>query len=210
LKGAAVARSRALTNSRHEVTASGLQNRRTGRKNWAHPLKEMRLPWLLAVFSICASALLFCVIGAPFGGFLFLTGLAIAWGRPLMLFGSGEVVSLAATFGAVPAFITGILAGILRIHVRSTLLLAIIMAPLGAFVTAIYLIVFMMTIGIGGPWIDKGSILIGAVSAFCCTFMLRRFRSATMVDRPLPSAGTRESVPPRHRRMRSLWAGWEP
>lgn len=168
------------------------------------------MPWLRALASICASALLFRVIGAPFGGFLFLTGLAIAWGRPLMLFGSAEVVSLAATFGAVPAFITGILAGILRFHIRSILVLAIIMAPLGAFVTAIYLVVFMMTIGIGGPWIDKGSILIGAVSAFCCSFLSWRNRPWAIFDRPRQRAKSGDSLRRRCRRMRSLYAGWEP
>jgi hypothetical protein len=168
------------------------------------------LSWLRALASICASALLFCMVGAPFGGILFLTGLAVAWGRPLMLFDSAEVVSLAATFGAVPAFITGILAGILRFHIRSILVLAIVMAPLGALVTAIYLVVFMMTIGIGGPWIDKGSILIGAVSALCCTFLLWRNRPWAIFDRSRQRTESGDSLRWRYRRMRSLWAGWEP
>jgi hypothetical protein len=207
--GIGVPRSRALTNDRHQATACRLQNRRTGRENSTHPIKEVRLPWLVAVLSIFTSALLFCVVGAPFGGFLFLTGLAIAWGRPLMVFGSAELASLAATFGAVPAFITGILAGLLRIYVRPILLLAVIMAPLGALITAIYLVAFMMTLGIGVPWINK-VILIGGVSAFCCTFLLRRKRPSSIFDRPAPSAASRISLPLRYRRMSSLWAGWEP
>ena len=150
------------------------------------------MSWLLVLPSICASGLLFCVIGAPFGGFLFLTGLAIAWGRPLMVFGDDELRLLALTFGAMPAFITGVLAGVLRIHIRPILLLAVVMAPLGALITAIYLVVFMMTIGIGVPWIDK-VILVGGVSAFCSTFLLWCKHPWTIFDRRLARTGARVS-----------------
>ncbi|HJT14488.1 MAG TPA: hypothetical protein VJ790_17840 [Dongiaceae bacterium] len=138
------------------------------------------MSWLLHLPSICASTLLFCLIGSPLGGVMFLTGWAIGRGHPLS-FGE-EVAFLAATFGAAPAFVTGILAGILRIHVRSLLLLAFLMAPVGALVTAIYLVVFMMLLGIGVPWIDK-VILIGGLSAFGCSFLLWRNRPWLILPR---------------------------
>ena len=168
----------------------------------------MRLSWLFYLPSITGSALLFCLIGAPFGAFVFLKGMAIAQGHPLP-FSEFEVGAWSTLIGAVPAFVTGLAAGILRIHVRSLLLLAFIMAPVGALMTAIYLVVFMTWLDSGLPWIDR-IILVGGVSAFCCTFLLWRNRPWTIADRPRPRAESDGSLRLRFRRMRSFWAGWEP
>ena len=166
------------------------------------------MSWLLCIPSISASALLFCLIGAPFGAFVFLKGVAIAGGHPL-LFSELEITAWATLIGAVPAFVTGVAAGILRVHVRSLPLLAIIMALVGALITAIYLVVFMMSLGTGVPWIDK-IILVGGISAFCCTFLLWRNRPWTIFERRPPTEESRGSLRLRLRRMRSFWAGWEP
>ena len=101
------------------------------------------------------------------------------------------------------------MAGILRIYLRSLLLLAIIMAPVGALITAIYFVVFRMSLGLGVPWIDK-VILIGGASAFCCSFLLWRNRPWTIHERPRPTVPSGNSLRLRYRRMRSFWEGWEP
>lgn len=166
------------------------------------------MSWLLHLPSICASALLFCLIGTPFGAFVFMCGMGIALGRSSLL-GEIEVAFWTTLVGAIPAFATGIVAGILRIYLRSLLLLAIIMAPVGALITAIYFVVFRMSLGLGVPWIDK-VILIGGASAFCCSFLLWRNRPWTIHERPRPTVPSGNSLRLRYRRMRSFWEGWEP
>ena len=137
------------------------------------------MSWLRHLPSIIASMLLFGFVGMPFGAIVFLSAVGIAEGKPFAMLGilrnPGEAGILTALFGAVPAFVTGLAAGLLRIHVRCLLVLAILMAPIGALVTAIYLVILMMVMGSGVPWIGM-IILTGGVSAFCCSFLLWRNR----------------------------------
>ena len=133
------------------------------------------MSWIRHLPSIIASSLLFGFIGTPLGLVVFIAGLTIAEGHPKPIGDFGLAFFLTALIGAVPAFLTGFVAGILRIHIRSLLLLALLMAPIGALMTAIYLCIFMMTIRSGVPFIDK-IILIGAIAAICCTFLLWRNR----------------------------------
>ena len=126
--------------------------------------------------SIIASSLLFGFVGSPLGCFVFLTAMGIVRGHPLPSFGGfGGVAFLTAFFGAAPAFVSGIVAGILRVHLRSLPILAMLMAPIGAMVTGIYLCILMMAIRSGVPFIGM-VILTGAIAAFCCSFLLWRNR----------------------------------
>jgi hypothetical protein len=139
----------------------------------------VRLSWLRHLPSIIASILLFGFLGMPFGAIVFLTAVGIAEGKPFLIFGilrnPGEAAILSALFGAVPALLTGLAAGLLRIHVRYLLVLAIIMAPIGAIVTAIYLVILMMTMRTGFPWVGM-IIVTGGIAAFFCSFLLWRNR----------------------------------
>jgi hypothetical protein len=139
----------------------------------------MRLSWIRHLPSIIASSLLFGFIGTPLGTVVFLAGIGIADGKPLdgfRIFGDLILAAwLAVFFGAVPAFVTGLAAGILRVHVRSLSLLACLMAPIGAVVTAVYVYLALFRHRHAEPMIVWIS-LTGAVAAFCCTFLLWRNR----------------------------------
>jgi hypothetical protein len=139
----------------------------------------VRLSWIRHLPSIVASVLLFGFVGMPLGAIVFLTTVGIVEGKPFAMLGillhPGAAGTLTAFFGAVPAFITGLSAGFVRIHVRCLLALAILMAPIGAIVTAIYLVILMMAMGSGVPLIGM-IILTGGIAAFCCSFLLWRNR----------------------------------
>jgi hypothetical protein len=104
----------------------------------------MRMGWLRHLPSIIASGLLFCFIGPPLGTAAFFIILHVTADRPPsyrnfdeFMIGSGVIIAVIA--GAAPSFVTGIISGILRIHIRSLWLLACVMAPAGAVVTALYI-----------------------------------------------------------------------
>ena len=132
--------------------------------------------WIRHLPSVIASGLLFGFIGTPLGLIVFVAGQTIASGHPKPIGDLDLVIFFTTLLGAVPAFVTGLIAGILRVHVRSLPVVALLMAPIGALVTAIYLYAFMLTIESGVPFIDKIT-LIGAIAAFCCTFLLWRNRA---------------------------------
>ena len=97
------------------------------------------MDWVRHLPSIVASTLLFGVIGPPLGLLVLLAEATIERGHPLSIGNPGLLAYLTALAVAVPAFATGFVAGILRIHIRSLLLLAFVMAPTGALITAFYL-----------------------------------------------------------------------
>ena len=101
------------------------------------------MAWIRHVPSIVASSLLFGFIGLPLGTAAFFTILHLTADRPVsyrgfvdFLITAGFVIAVIA--GAVPAFATGVAAGILRIYVRSWLLAGCLMAPVGAAAAVSY------------------------------------------------------------------------
>jgi hypothetical protein len=138
----------------------------------------MRMAWIRHVPSVIASSLLFGFIGTPLGTAVFFIVLHVTADKPPsyrgfvdFLIGHGIVIAVIA--GAVPAFATGIIAGIVRIHIRALWLLACVMAPMGAVVTALYI---ELMFGWHGVPEQSEVILTGGIAAFLCTFLLWRNR----------------------------------
>ena len=89
------------------------------------------------------SALLFSLVGILLGGVLFLGMLAMLLDDPraglVVLWIPVEAMSGALYLGGAPAVVTGLVAASLRNYVRRLPILAMLMAPIGAGITAIYL-----------------------------------------------------------------------
>jgi hypothetical protein len=124
------------------------------------------------------NALLFASVGVLLGGVLFLGMLAIEISDPraalVFLWIPVEAMSGALYLGGAPAVVTGLVAAFLRTSVRPLPILAMLMAPIGAGITAIY----VTLIGVrssGYPLISMLS-LVGGVAAFCCSFVLWCYR----------------------------------
>ncbi|MBA4095776.1 MAG: hypothetical protein C0484_03280 [Rhodospirillum sp.] len=137
--------------------------------------------WIRHLPSIVASSLLFGFIGLPLGTAAFFTILHLTADRPTsyrgfvdFLIGPGFVIAVIA--GAVPAFATGVIAGILRIYIRALWLLAGVMAPVGAAMTAVYTELLNSLFGWHGVPKQGEIILTGGIAAFLCTFLLWRNR----------------------------------
>ena len=144
------------------------------------------LCWIRHLPSIIASSLLFGFIGTPVGAVVFFAILRIAADKPVPLprnfdeFMLTAGIHIAVIAGAAPAFVTGVAAGILRIYIRSLLLLACVMAPVGASVTASYMVLlkaFFFRLGLPK---EGEVILTGGIAAFCCAFVLWRNRPWTI------------------------------
>jgi hypothetical protein len=141
---------------------------------------------LLYIPVMLVGGLHFCLIGTAVGTVLFLTQWGMAQGKPAMVLGmfvsadnAITALFLGAICGAPPAFVTGLVAGPLRLHVGSRLLFATIMAPIGALATFIYLLILAPLLGTIPPL--SMTMLTGAVAAFCCALVfgfLRRERPA--------------------------------
>jgi hypothetical protein len=144
------------------------------------------LPWIRCLRPIAVSSLLFSVVGPPLGAVIYLAIAGIAAGKPWMMLEAfkdfGAVLVLAALFGAIPASITGVVAGILRIYIRSLLVLACLAAPVGAAVSVLYVFAVFFRLRDASPLIEWIG-LTGGIAAFCCTFLLRRNRPW-----PIPAA----------------------
>ena len=146
---------------------------------------------LLYIPVMLVGGLHFCLIGTVVGTVLFLTLWGIAQGKPEMVFGmfasadnAITALFLGAICGAPPAFVTGLAAGPLRLHIASRLLFAALMAPIGAITTFIYLLILAPLLGMIPPL--GMSMLTGAVAAFCCALVfgfLRRERAAPSLRR---------------------------
>jgi uncharacterized membrane protein YeaQ/YmgE (transglycosylase-associated protein family) len=142
--------------------------------------------WIRHLPSVIASSLLFGFIGTPLGSVIFFAIARITTGKPgpslhkfvdLML-PAGLYITVIA--GAAPAFAAGVAAGILRIHIRRLALLACLMAPVGAAVTASYIALLRTAMFEHGVPMEGEVIWTGAVAAFCCTFLLWRNRPWTV------------------------------
>ena len=138
--------------------------------------------WIRHLPSVIASSLLFGFIGTPLGSVIFFAVVRLTTGKPGLslsqfidfMLPMGLYITIVA--GAAPAFLTGVIAGILRIYVRRLALLACLMAPAGAAVTASYVaLVFKHDAAMEGE-----VIWTGAIVAFCCTFLLWRNRPWTV------------------------------
>ena len=126
--------------------------------------------------SILLTGLLFAFVGTPLGALVYLTIAGIAVGKPWLILDAlkdfGAVLILAALFGAVPSALAGMTAAILRLHLRSQLLLSCLVVPVGARLSALSAFVifgfrFMSPLP---EWIG----LTGGISAFCCCLLLLR------------------------------------
>jgi hypothetical protein len=146
------------------------------------------LSWLRHLPSVIASSLLFGFIGTPLGTAVFFAVVHVTSEKPLsyrgfvdLVLGPGIVIAVIA--GAVPAFVTGAISGILRIFIYQLPLLACIMAPIGAVMTALYIALLIALFGWLGVPKHGEVILTGAIAAFCCTFLLWRNRPWTIPPR---------------------------
>ena len=153
--------------------------------------------WLRHLPSIIASSLLFGFIGTPLGTAVFFVILHVTADKPMsyqnfdeFMLSAGVVIAIIA--GAVPAFATGVISGILRIYIRALCLLACVMAPVGAVVTALYI---ELLLGWHGVPNQSEVILTGGIAAFLCTFLLWRNRPWLVTRRwILTSAATEANV----------------
>lgn len=109
----------------------------------------------------------FCLIGTVVGLIAFLTLLGMASGRPdfaLQVLANEPLQPfyLAAIYGGPPAFVTGLIAGPLRLAMRSHLCFVAAMAPIGLIATAIYLMLL-------GSVFEAGLMMVsGGLAALCC------------------------------------------
>jgi hypothetical protein len=141
----------------------------------------MRLAWIRPLPSIIASSLLFGFIGTPLGTAVFFIILHLTAdktpsyrGLVDFLIGPGFVIAVIA--GAAPALVAGIISGVLRIDIRALWLLACVMAPVGAAMTALYSLLLNALFGWHGLPKQGEVIVTGGIAAFCCTFLLWRNR----------------------------------
>lgn len=140
--------------------------------------------WIRHLPSVIASSLLFGFIGTPLGSVVFLAVLRITAGKPVPALREFIDFMVPLGFymtvitGAAPAFATGIVAGVLRIYIRRLMLLAGLMAPVGAAATAAYLA--LLPFSKHGLPMEGEVIWTGAVAAFCCSFLLWRNRPWTV------------------------------
>jgi hypothetical protein len=127
--------------------------------------------------SIAASGVLFALVGTPLGAIVYLIIAGIAAGKPWMIFDAlkdfGIVLMLAALFGGIPAGLTGIAAGVLRIRLRSLPMLLCAATPLGTLLSGLHAFVLF-------GFRDRSPIvewiaLTGGIAAFCCTLVLWRY-----------------------------------
>ena len=140
------------------------------------------MSWIRHLPSVIASSLLFGFVGTPLGSVIFFGVVRLATGKPglsldkFIDFMLPMGLYITVVVGAVPAFLTGVIAGIARIYVRRLMLLACLMAPAGAAMTASYVaLVFRHDVAMEGE-----VIWTGAIAAFCCTFLLWRNRPWTV------------------------------
>ena len=136
------------------------------------------MSWIRHLPSIIASSLLFGFIGTPVGTATFFIIQHVTADKPpsyrgFVDFMIGQGIVIAVIAGAVPAFATGIIAGILRIYIRALWVLACVMAPVGVVVTALYI---ELQFGWNGLPVQSEVILTGGIAAFLCTFLLWRNR----------------------------------
>ena len=131
------------------------------------------------------NVLLFASVGILLGGVLSFGMLATLHDDPraafVVLWVPVEAMSAALYLGGAPAVATGLVAALLRNYVRRLPILAIVMAPIGAVITAIH----VALIGVrsdGYPLIGMLS-LVGAIAAFCCSFVLWRYRPRLVTRR---------------------------
>jgi hypothetical protein len=143
--------------------------------------------WIRHLPSVIASSLLFGFIGTPLGSVVFFAVLRITAGKPVP--SPREFIDLMLPLGlymtvitgAAPAFTAGIVAGVLRIYIRRLVLLAGLMAPIGAAATAAYLALLRaLPFAKHGLPMEGEVIWTGAVAAFCCSFLLWRNRPWTV------------------------------
>ena len=129
---------------------------------------------------ILASCLLFGIVGMPIGAIVFLVLAGTADGRPFAMFGILKCPGLAgaatAFFGGIPAIVTGAIAGILRGKRQPLPVFAIVMTLIGAIVTALYVLVLVVTVLNPGRWTDSAMLIgcmafTGAVAAPCCAVL---------------------------------------
>jgi len=129
----------------------------------------------------------FCFFGTALGTLLFLTFLGVAEGKPDLALGSLRsfddamvTLYLGAICGGPAAFVTGMVAGPLRLHMGSRLLFALVMAPVGTVATSIYLLILIPLLGGLPPPVP--TLLAGAAASFCCAlpFGLRRLKRAAL------------------------------
>lgn len=133
--------------------------------------------WLRHLPSIIASSLLLGFIGTPLGTAVFFGIPHVTADNPMSYRNFDEFmlsagVAIAIIAGAVPAFATGLAAGILRIYVRSLVLFACLMAPVGAAVTASYIALLEGVFFRHGLMWQGEVIVTGAIAAFCCSLLL--------------------------------------
>lgn len=142
---------------------------------------------LLYIPAVLVGGLHFCFFGTVLGTLLFLTMLGMTEGKPDLVLqslrsfdGAMKTLYLGAICGGPAAFVTGMVAGPLRLHMGSRLSFALVMAPTGTVAMAIYLLILAPLLGGLPP--PGMTILTGAVSAFCCAlpFGLRRLKRAVL------------------------------
>ena len=113
----------------------------------------------------------FCLIGTVLGLFVFLTLLGLDGGKPdlaLQVLADEPVMPfyLAAIYGGPPAFVTGLIAGPLRLAMESHLRFVAAMAPVGLVLTANYLMI--LNVVFGGVFAAGLIMLTGGIVALCC------------------------------------------
>ena len=131
------------------------------------------------------NTLLFASVGVLLGGILFLGMLAIVLSDPraalVVLWIPVEAMSGAFYLGGAPAVVTGLVAAFLRNYVRRLPILAMLMAPIGAGITAIY--VALIGVKSSGYPLTGMLSLAGGVAAFCCSFVLWCYRPWSVTTR---------------------------
>lgn len=126
---------------------------------------------LLYLPMMLVGGLHFGLFGPVIGLILFLTMLGMAGGRPdlaLQVLRDAPVQPfyLAAIYGGPPAFVSGLIAGPVRLAKGSHLGFAAAMAPVGLIATAIHLMILNVVFG-GVP--EAGLMMLtGGIAALCC------------------------------------------
>ncbi|HWA51340.1 MAG TPA: hypothetical protein VG742_23930 [Dongiaceae bacterium] len=121
---------------------------------------------------LLAGSVHFGAIGTPLGLVFFLLLAGFIDATPLHYFGilhdDGLIVAIwaAVWFGGIPALVTGLAGAALRLRLTSHALFVVLMAPVGAAITAAYLVL----LGLPGrePRTFVIIIAVGALASVCC------------------------------------------
>lgn len=142
------------------------------------------MSWILRLPPASRAILLFGFVGMPLGAIIFLAGVGIVEGKPLVAFGilryPGIALALTVFFGGIPGIATGAIALCLRSKCQSVLGFALVMMATGAAITALYLLIVVMTVDRAKWWPEililvGGIAATGGVTAFFCALLFNRW-----------------------------------